>query len=35
MEFARLARTAGKADGASATIHKVVKDYFGTGMQVT
>lgn len=34
MEFARIARNAGKPDGATTTIHKVVKDYFGTGMQV-
>ena len=32
MEFASIARNAGKSDGASATIHKVVKQYFGTGM---
>ena len=32
MEFASLARNAGKPDGASATIHKVVKKFFGTGM---
>ncbi len=35
MEFASISRNAGKPDGAAATIHKVVKDYFGTGMQVT
>lgn len=35
MEFASIARNAGKPDGAAATIHTVVKDYFGTGMQVT
>ena len=34
MEFASIARNAGKSDGASATIHKVVKKFFGTGMQV-
>ena len=30
MEFASTARNAGKPDGASATIHKVVKQFFGT-----
>ena len=34
MEFASIARNAGKPDGASTTIHKVVKKFFGTGMQV-
>ena len=34
MEFARIARNAGMPDGASATIHKVVKQFFGTGTQV-
>ena len=32
MEFATIARNAGKPDGAANTIHNVVKDYFGTGM---
>ena len=31
MEFASIARNAGKPDGACATVHKVVKKYFGTG----
>jgi superfamily II DNA or RNA helicase len=31
MEFASIARNAGKPDGAAATIDKVVRDYFGTG----
>ena len=35
MEFARIARNAGKKDGASTTIHSVVKQYFGRGMKVT
>ena len=34
MEFASIARNAGKPDGASATIHSVVKRFFGTGTQV-
>ena len=34
MEFARIARNAGKPDGASATIHRVVKQFFATGMKV-
>lgn len=32
MEFASIARNAGKPDGASTTIHKVVREFFGTGM---
>ena len=33
MEFASIARNAGQPDGASATIHQVVKEYFGTGIR--
>ena len=33
-EFASIARNAGKADGASATTHKVVKEYFAGGMEM-
>jgi len=32
MEFAKIARNAGKSDGAAATIHKIVMQYFGTSM---
>ena len=35
MAFASLARNAGRPDGAAATIHTVVKRYFGAGIQVT
>lgn len=33
MEFASIARNAGKQDGASATIHRVVKQFFGTQLK--
>ena len=34
IEFAGIARNAGMPDGASTTIHKIVKQFFGTGIQV-